>query len=101
MITSLKNIVIEPEICSTVPCSDSCAPTACELCRPCLSAADIEDLTAAHREHLARGETKRIFPESIADKTLNSENLKSLSSKNRMMTKWFYGKCVQESSWCS
>lgn len=101
MITSLKNIVVESEICSTIPCTESCAPTECELCRPCLSTDDIQGLFAAHREHLNRGDTKRIFPEPIVDKTLNLENLKLLSPKNQMMTKWFYGKCVQESSWCS
>ncbi|KAG4068324.1 hypothetical protein HA402_007844 [Bradysia odoriphaga] len=101
MITSLKNIVVEPEICSTIPCSESCAPIECELCRPCLSPDDIQDLYAAHREHLSRGDTKRIFPEPITDKTLDLKNLKLLSPKNQKMTKWFYGKCIQESSWCS
>lgn len=93
--------MVDSEICSTIPCSESCAPIQCELCRPCLSSADIQDLFTAHREHLNRGDTKRIFPEPIADQKLNLENLKLLSPKNQMMTKWFYGKCVQESSWCS
>lgn len=101
MITSLKNVVVESETCSNIPCSESCAPTECELCRPCLSADVIQDLFAAHREHLSRGDTKRIFPEPIVDKTINLKNLKLLSPKNQMMTKWFYAKCVQESSWCS
>ncbi|KAJ6639249.1 hypothetical protein Bhyg_11991 [Pseudolycoriella hygida] len=90
MITSIKNVVVESEICSTVPCSESCAPVECQLCRPCLSSDDIQDLFAAHREHLNRGDTKRIFPEPIARKTLDREKLKSLSPKNQMMEKWFY-----------
>lgn len=101
MITSTKNIVVQSEVCSNAPCSESCAPTECELCLPCLSTDDIQDLFAAQREHLSRGDTKRIFPEPIVNKILNVENFKLLSPKNKMMTKWFYGKCVQESSWCS
>lgn len=102
MQSSDKNIAVFADICSKEPCADSCASIECELCRPCLLPADIADLHAAYREHVNRGDTKRIFPHSIHNgQMIDNDSLNKLSDKNRMITKWFMGKCLMDSSWCS
>lgn len=101
MMSSDKNIAVNAEHCSNPKCSESCEPSECELCRPCLSSQDVLDLHTAYREHVNRGDTKRIFPKPlINNEQLNEDELRSLSPKNQMITKWFAGKCAMESSWC-
>lgn len=62
MISTDKNLVVDALECSQLPCTESCAPIQCRLCRPCLSQTDMMELHRAYREHVNRGETKRIFP---------------------------------------
>lgn len=103
MVSSDKNIAVLAEHCSSEKCAESCELPECELCRPCLSSQDISDLHTAYREHIHRGDTKRIFPVPIADgKVSNIEQIFSdLTPKNQMMSRWFAGKCAMESTWCS
>lgn len=101
MVSSLKNIVVDADICAKPPCTYSCESVECQLCRPCLSSDDLEDLKMAYREHMNRGDTKRIFPVPIVDKKLNEKEFKLLSPKNQMMARWFHSKCVNDPSWCS
>lgn len=98
-----KNIAVDAESCSSAKCFESCESPECELCRPCLSAEDIADLHSAYREHVNRGDTKRIFPVPMTPNNIQlpDDVLKNLSPMNRMMSKWFAGKCAMESSWCS
>lgn len=102
MISTDKNIVVNAETCAQLPCTESCAPEQCQLCRPCLTKSEFNEIHAAYREHVNRGETKRIFPKPIESRKtkLDDTYLESLSPKNQFMTKWFYGKCQMDESWC-
>jgi tubulin monoglycylase TTLL15 len=65
MLSAEKNIAVDAVTCAELPCSESCAPIKCQLCLPCLSRSDTADLHMAYREHVNRGENKRIFPPPI------------------------------------
>lgn len=94
MISAVKNIAVDPEVCSQVPCLESCAPLACQLCLPCLSVDDLADLNSAYREHFMRGDARRIFPVSDVDE-------KSIvSPKNQLHARWYASKCKTDISWC-
>lgn len=102
MQSSDKNIAVYADVCSKEPCSGSCSAVECELCRPCLSPSDIASLHTAYREHINRGDTKRIFPTPIGHgNTFDGAVDDQLSDKNRLITKWFLGKCQMDSSWCT
>ncbi|KAG5670970.1 hypothetical protein PVAND_001198 [Polypedilum vanderplanki] len=103
VLSSDKNIMVNGEICSQLPCSESCSPTECQLCKPCLSRYEISELHRAYREHMNRGDNKRIFPVPILDKKkpLEDEFYKNLTPSNQLITKWFYAKCLSDNSWCN
>lgn len=99
MMSSDKNIAVFAEHCASDKCAESCELPECELCRLCLSSQDITDLHTAYREHINRGDTKRIFPVPIIN-GVKSE-LNDLNEKNQMMSRWFEGKCAMETTWCT
>lgn len=94
-----KNIAVFAEHCTSEKCAESCEFDECELCRPCLSTEDVTDLHTAYREHVNRGDTKRIFPVPIANE--NSDDFNNLNAKNQKISRWFAGKCAMDSTWCS
>ncbi|XP_058812213.1 probable tubulin polyglutamylase ttll-15 [Topomyia yanbarensis] len=98
MVSSLKNIVVEANRCSEAPCAESCAPEECSLCVACLSGSDLRDLHAAYREHLNRGDMKRIFPVPTRDRL--TVDPVELSAKNQWMSRWFEEKCKMDDSYC-
>jgi tubulin monoglycylase TTLL15 len=100
MLSTEKNVMVNADICGRLPCSESCAPVECQLCKSCLSDNDIANLHKAYREHVNRGDTKRIFPIKIIDSKIDEELFKKLSVKNQLMTKWFFAKCQENSNWC-
>lgn len=103
MLSTDKNIMVNSENCGKIPCTESCAPVECQLCKPCLSNSDIANLHQSYREHVNRGDTRRIFPvriENPSEKIDDDESFKNLSAKNQMMTKWFRAKCLMDSNWC-
>lgn len=100
MLSTDKNIVVHADRCMQPECAESCESDECKLCRPCLSSDDIMSLHLAYREHVNRGDTKRIFPVSSNNNEVVN-NFEELSPKNRLMTKWFAGKCEADSTWCS
>lgn len=62
MQSSDKNIAVFPEQCASEKCSiEACGLPECELCRHCLSSEHMNELNTAYREHINRGDTKRIF----------------------------------------
>lgn len=65
MMADNKNIVVNGQMCSQTPCTESCAPVACEMCYPCLSAPQKQSLFSAVAEHLNRGDTKRVVPADV------------------------------------
>lgn len=100
MLTTEKNIMVNGDVCNQMPCSETCSPIECQLCKTCLTFSDILDLKRAYREHVNRGDTKRIFPARIDPKLPIDESFEKLSPKNQMMARWFHGKCLADSSWC-
>lgn len=96
MLSTFKNIAVNGESCSQMPCLESCAPVDCQLCKPCLSHEEITELGLAYREHVNRGDTKRIFPET----KVTAGDFEKLSPANQVMTKWFQAKCALDASWC-
>lgn len=103
MLSTEKNIMVNGEVCGQLPCSESCAPIECILCKPCLNTQDLINLHRAYREHVNRGDTKRIFPVHITNpkKSLSDDSaFQKLSPKNQMMTRWFQGKCLTDKNWC-
>lgn len=103
MISTDKNIAVFADECADPKCAESCESPECELCRPCLSTQDISDLHMAYREHVNRGDTKRIFPKPIdpSQLPLTDDDLSGLTAKNRMIAKWFAGKCAGDKTWCT
>lgn len=97
--SSDKNIAVFAEYCASEMCTASCELPECELCRPCLSTQDITDLHTTYREHINRGDTKRIFPVPIIDGKV--PDISDLNEKNQMISRWFAGKCAMESTWCT
>ena len=102
MLTMDKNIMVNGDVCGQLPCSETCSPVECQLCKTCLTNSDIFELKRAYREHVNKGDTKRIFPAHInpAKPLKQDELFQKLSPKNQMITRWFYGKCLTDSSWC-
>lgn len=98
MISTKKNIVVEANRCAKAPCSESCAPEECSLCFPCLGEADQRDLHAAYREHLNRGDMKRIFPVPKSNRLQVDPT--EMNAKNRWMSRWFDEKCKMDASYC-
>lgn len=123
MMASDKNIVVNGEQCSQKPCSESCAPVACELCYTCLSQSQKQILFDTVAEHLNRGDTKRVVPAPIVShsirfinlvatkliiiisfqnilKLLRPGELDAMSTMNRFMSRWMVAKCAADPSWC-
>uniref|UniRef100_A0A182QX78 Uncharacterized protein n=1 Tax=Anopheles farauti TaxID=69004 RepID=A0A182QX78_9DIPT len=98
MLTSLKNLATSANQCADLPCTESCAPIECQLCSTCLEESDLDDLQRAYREHMNRGDMKRIFPAPKVDS--NRVEYESLSAKNQFMSKWFEEKCKTDHSYC-
>lgn len=65
MMSSNKNIVVNGEMCSEMPCRESCAPVKCALCFPCLTDNQKQNFYDAASEHLNRGDTKRVVPAAV------------------------------------
>ncbi|TMW48076.1 hypothetical protein DOY81_006849 [Sarcophaga bullata] len=103
MITSEKNLATNLNKCSAHDCDKFCNRQECDLCLPCLSGSEYEILEKTHREHLHRISMKRIFPKPI----LQPENfdiateVQNMTKRNAWLTRWFYYKCVHDSTWCN
>ncbi|XP_023027613.2 tubulin tyrosine ligase-like 15 isoform X1 [Leptinotarsa decemlineata] len=101
MIVSDKNLATFPKECSSILCQTSCVSTDCHLCRPCLSPETRKYLVQAFKEHLNKGDCKRIFPPPMTrEEIMNGISLEDLSSENQLQHKWFQGKCMLDLSWC-
>lgn len=95
MISSTKDIAVNPDVCIT--CLDSCDKNECELCLPCLSNETTSSLHQSYREHYRQGEFKRLFP---TEKYAEPKLLQKLSQRNKLSIKWFQAKCQEDSDWC-
>lgn len=86
-----KNIGVFPRECYSQECRENCSLPMCHLCRDCFSAETRDLLLEAYREHLDRGDNKRIYPPPMEKNGRLPDNLDSYSEANRLMYKWFYG----------
>lgn len=66
MIVADKNLAVFPNECNSMRCRTSCMSPECQLCKPCLSPDTKYTLVQAFKEHLHRGDCKRIFPPTMA-----------------------------------
>lgn len=97
MITSEKNIAVNPITCSNSPCNETCSTSLCSLCLQCLSKSDIIEMQRAFSENQAKGSMKRLFPSKLQ---LNQDNADELTKNNRISVMWFQEKCRQNVKWC-
>lgn len=65
MLSGDKNIAVYPEECNSDLCYGSCVSPHCQLCNHCLSVETRRNLLRAYREHVNRGDCRRIFPPSM------------------------------------
>lgn len=101
MIVSDKHLAVFGEQCGGVLCKSSCTAPVCQLCKNCLTPETRESLVEAVKEHLRKGDCKRIFPPSMTKNEAASNEIKEdLSVENQLHQRWFQGKCLQETSWC-
>ncbi|ENN78250.1 hypothetical protein HUJ04_004358 [Dendroctonus ponderosae] len=100
MIVSEKQLATYPEKCNSPLCRSSCVSPDCQLCKPCLSPETKRYLIEAFKEHLHRGDCKRIFPPvETRDEALKAVE-DSYSAENQLHYSWFKGKCLLDSTWC-
>ncbi|XP_045460809.1 probable tubulin polyglutamylase ttll-15 [Harmonia axyridis] len=100
MIVSDKNIAVYPTECNSMMCKESCVSPICQLCKPCLSHDTKEYLMESHREHMNKGDCKRVFPPPMSPVLTKEEDLDGLSPENQLLYRWFKGKCLLDESWC-
>ncbi|CAO1348344.1 unnamed protein product [Diamesa serratosioi] len=97
MFSSGKNIAVNALFCSE-SCNKSCFSAGCELCLSCMNGTGIKQIHRSYREHMNRGEMKRIFPNNVH---FQEEIIKQMTPANQFMTNWFHAKCQEDKSWCS
>ncbi|XP_045500000.1 probable tubulin polyglutamylase ttll-15 [Colias croceus] len=101
MISAQKNIAVYSKECSTT-CKDNCdATSACALCKPCLNNKLKNALLTAHREHIHKGDFRRLFPPAMQQNDKNIEaKIKDLNEMNKLQYIWYQGKCNIDETWC-
>lgn len=62
MLSSDRNIFVSGDECLQKKCLYSCDTMECRMCRRCMTMADKRELHIAYREHMRRGDMKRIYP---------------------------------------
>jgi len=96
-----KDLLVSPHTCSTPECTAgsaaACSLAQCELCRQCLTEADLTALRRAWLERKNQFATTRIFPPPVSRK---GDLLAGLEGSNRKMASWYKGKCLMDASWC-
>ncbi|KAJ8924058.1 hypothetical protein NQ315_006835 [Exocentrus adspersus] len=101
MMVSDKNIATFPDTCNSDLCKTSCISPDCQLCKPCLSPETRKDLVGAYKEHLHKGDCKRIFPPAmVREEAFQNVIPDNLSPENQLHYRWFQGKCQLDQSWC-
>jgi len=104
MQVSDKDVLVSPATCVSTECLDKsgCELEQCELCKKCLSHADLDTLRRAWLERKNQFATRRIFPHAVSleqAKSITKEQ-DELVDSNRKMSKWYKEKCLMDKSWC-
>ncbi|XP_066262671.1 probable tubulin polyglutamylase ttll-15 [Euwallacea similis] len=100
MIVSDKHLATYPEKCDSQLCRSSCVSPECQLCKPCLSIETRRYLIEAFKEHLHRGDCKRVFPPVETREEATKPVDEKYSAENQLHYMWFKGKCILDSTWC-
>ncbi|XP_076462884.1 putative tubulin polyglutamylase ttll-15 [Babylonia areolata] len=107
MRVAATDIRVYPDMCSTSTCTESCVPAECKLCRKCVTRALEKVLKLAYLEHHRRGAARRVFPPAINetqaklwDPSTDWPGTEELSDRNRLMYRWFIGKCRMDQTYC-
>ncbi|XP_030764758.1 tubulin polyglutamylase TTLL6 [Sitophilus oryzae] len=100
MIVSDKHLATYPEKCHSQLCRTSCVSPDCQLCKTCLSPETRKYLVQAFKEHIHKGDCKRIFPPSLTAQEHLDDTTEKYSAENQLHVRWFQGKCLLDKSWC-
>lgn len=107
MRVAATDVRVYPEHCSRSPCTESCVEDMCKLCRKCVNRSLEKVLKIAYLEHHHRGSTRRVFPPAINetqamlwDPSTDWPGTEEWSDKNKLMHRWFVGKCRQDKTYC-
>lgn len=75
VLSSDWNIFVGGDECLQRKCLYSCDTMVCRMCRRCMTVADKRELHIAYREHMRRGDMKRIYPTPMVcpENVLHSE----------------------------
>ncbi|XP_013406367.1 tubulin polyglutamylase TTLL4 [Lingula anatina] len=107
MQVSSKDVQVFTETCLSPKCQRSCEDMECQLCEKCLTFDMRLTLQLAYMEHVDRRNCRRVFPPPMTQTEAKSWQeskdtlyMKSLNTKNKLMHRWFRGKCIMDPSWC-
>ncbi|XP_074656922.1 putative tubulin polyglutamylase ttll-15 [Tubulanus polymorphus] len=106
MQVSDKDIHVFSDICSSPDCSDNCNLEKCQVCNTCLTSEQRQTLKYAYLEHLTRRNMGRVFPPVMSTEwaakwtPANDRFYRRLRNYNKLIYRWFVGKCKQAHHWC-
>lgn len=103
MVSTDKNLAVWGMECDTY-CRDNCEGSLliCRLCRPCINRQLRHSLLRAHREHLHKGDFKRLYPPAMQPGAqVDYKHLETLSEANKLQHLWYQGKCNIDNTWCT
>ncbi|KAG5668715.1 hypothetical protein PVAND_016643 [Polypedilum vanderplanki] len=96
MTSIYENLAVDYNNCKN--CLKSCASPSCSHCVNCMPPDIIRILHKSHREHQRHGKFKRIFPSRVYEN--DTESIKLMTPKTKLLNEWFNNKCKDESEWC-
>ena len=95
MMSSKQNILVDAVMCDTCD-ENSCNISGCEICPSCLDSTDLYELHKTYREHMHKGNFKRLLPNSIT----YEEDFLMMTPRNQKLSMWVQQKCAEDESWC-
>ena len=99
----MQEISVFHALCASEKCMSNCGDSECKSkCVHCYSTGEKEELKRAYKEHVNRGECRRVVPMSMrrSDATNDMEAGQGLLERNEWMLRWFRGMCLKDQSWC-
>nr|CAI5847155.1 unnamed protein product [Callosobruchus analis] len=82
MIVSDKDIAVYSETCNSELCRRGCTSPLCSLCKTCLVADTRQYLMQAYKEHMHKGDCKRIFPPTMVRMSRTAQESIRFTIKN-------------------
>ncbi len=90
-------------LCTSDKCISNCGDPECRsTCVHCYTEDEKEELKRAYKEHVNRGECRRVVPMSMSWSDAESalEAGQGLVPRNEWMLRWFRGMCLKDQTWC-